>query len=299
MLRLIGSLDVGKASGPDGISITMLKNTALSIASPLARLFNLSICSAVFPDIWKKASVVPIPKGSKSFTDSPAGYRPISLLSVVSKMLEHHYHAFIMSHLSAVSPLALNQWGFQSRKSTISALLSVVHRLHLSLEDGQEVAAIFYDLKKAFDSVPHLPLLAKLSSFGIHPSIFSWVTSYLTSRSQQVVLNGVTSTACSVVSGEPQGSVLGPLLFILYTDEITRLSFAGSLLNSYADDMVLFSSIRHSHDFDVFVQDHAKLCSSIQDHFLTLNSSKCKGMVFFQEEETFSFSFHMYSRGMC
>lgn len=83
-------------------------------------------------------------------------------------------------------------------------------------------------------------MLAKLSSFGIHPSIVSWVTSYLTSRSQQVVLNGVTSTACSVVSGVPQGSVLGPLLFILYTDEITRLSFAGSLLNSYADDMVLF-----------------------------------------------------------
>ena len=83
-------------------------------------------------------------------TDSPAGYRPISLLSVVSKMLEHHYHAFIMSHLSAVSPLALNQWGFQSRKSTVSALLSVVHRLHLSLEDGQEVAVIFYDLKEAF-----------------------------------------------------------------------------------------------------------------------------------------------------
>ena len=184
-------------------------------------------------------------------------------------------------------------------KHFCSSILSVVHRLHLSLEDGQEVAAIFYDLKKAFDSVPHLPLLAKLSSFGIHPSIVSWVTSYLTSRSQQVVLNGVTSTACSVVSGVPQGSVLGPLLFILYTDEITRLSFAGSLLNSYADDMVLFSSIRHSHDFDVFVQDHAKLCSSIQDHFLTLNSSKCKGMVFFQEEETFSFSFHMYSRGMC
>ena len=134
----------------------------------------------------------------------------------------------------------------------------------LSLEDDQEVAAIFYDL-----NVPQLPLLAKLSSFGIHPSIVSWVTSYLTSRTQQVVLNGVTSTACSVVSGVvPQGSVLGPLLFILYTHEITGLSFAGSLLNSYADDMVLFSSIRHSHDFDVFVQDHAKLCSSIQDHFL-------------------------------
>ena len=78
-------------------------------------------------------------------------------------------------------------------KHFCSSILSVVHRLHLSLEDGQEVAAIFYDLKKAFDSVPHLPLLAKLSSFGIHPSIVSWVTSYLTSRSQQVVLNGVTS----------------------------------------------------------------------------------------------------------
>ena len=130
-------------------------------------------------------------------------------------MLELHYRAFIMSHLSAVSPLALNQWGFQSRKSTISALLSVVHRLHLSLKDGQEVAAIFNDLKKAFDSVPHLPLLAKLSSFGIHPSIVSWVTSYLTSRSQQVVLKWCNFYCLFCIIRCTSGFGFGPSLIYL------------------------------------------------------------------------------------
>ena len=162
-------LDTTKANGPDGISARMLKGTVSSIVPSLTRLFNISIMAGEFPHCWKESLVVPIPKsGDRS---NPGNYRPISLLSVTSKLLERHYHWLITEHLSNSYPLAANQWGFQHGKSTTASLLAIVHYWLQALESGKEIVAIFYDLRKAFDSVPHATLLQKLRITGLYQHV--------------------------------------------------------------------------------------------------------------------------------
>ena len=239
VLELLLSLDTTKSNGPDGISTTMLKATAASIAHGITKLMNQSISSGKFPSAWKSASVVPIPKGQNH--TSTSNYRLISLLSILSKLLEKHIHRLITSHLESHHPIALQQWGFQPKKSTTSALLDVFHNWSKALDQGQEVCAVFFDLQKAFDSVPHRALIEKLKSIDLNPFILRWICSYLTDRSQRVVLNGESSPSCKTISGVPQGSVLGPLLFLIYiNDSVEETKLDGNNITLYADDMLLF-----------------------------------------------------------
>ena len=204
--EMIMSSDTSKANGPDGISAKMLKGTALSITPVLTRLFNMSIEHGIFPEKWKLSSVVPIPKdGDRT---NPSNYRPISLLSIVSKMLERHVHYLITEHLSSNHPLANTQWGFQSGKSTATALLTTTYDWLKELEAGKEVCSVFFDIRKAFDSVPHRELVQKLCKLHINPIVLKWITSYLTMRYQKVVIGGEESETIPVTSGVPQGSVL-------------------------------------------------------------------------------------------
>ena len=163
------------------------------------------------PQQWKKSRVVPIPKVSAP--KSPDNYCPISLLGILSKVLERHVYNLIATHLET-NPLSDFQWGFRLGCSTVSALLTVVDEWLRVLEDGKEICAIFFDYHKAFDSVPHRPLMEKLFSLNLNPYLTRWISDYLTSRLQQVVVDGATSDAIQVLSGIPQGSVLGTLLYI-------------------------------------------------------------------------------------
>ena len=211
--HLIMSMDSNKANGPDGVSARMLKGTALAIAPSLTKLFNLSITTGCFPTCWKTSNVVPVPK-SKTHSDCTQ-YRPISLLSIVSKLLEKHLHSYISLHLSVSHPISEKQWGFQSGRSTVSALLTVTHKWFKALDQGHEICSVFFDLRKAFDSVPHKMLLDKLVSYGLDKHYLNWVSSYLCNRRQCVVVGEELSMETRIVSGVPQGSVLGPLLFLL------------------------------------------------------------------------------------
>ena len=176
---MLNSLNTTKANGPDGISARMLKNTAPSITPSLTKLLNLSIQSGTFPETWKLSSVVPIPKGNGH--ESPSNYRPISLLSVTSKLLERHFHQLITDHLSDNHPLANTQWGFQPAKSTVGALLSIYDWFE-EMEAGRDICSVFLGLKKAFDMVPHQSLMEKLVQLNLNPFILQWLCSYLTNR---------------------------------------------------------------------------------------------------------------------
>jgi len=170
--ELLLSIDTAKASGPDRLSGRLLKSTATSIAPAITRLFNLSLRTGKLPVEWKVAQVIPIPKSSDA--SDPANYRLVSLLSVLSKLLEKHIRAHLLDHLEQHSPIHEQQWGFTKGKSTTGALLTATDSWHKALEEGSDVCAVFLDLSKAFDKVPHRPLMDKLASLHVDPYVLRW-----------------------------------------------------------------------------------------------------------------------------
>ena len=204
MFDLLATLDT-TANGQDGISARMLKSVAASITPSLTKLFNMSLMTGCIPTQWEKSVVVPIPKNSN--TSSPTNYRPISLLPIVRKLLECHVYLVILSHLKTHYSLSSVQWGFLEGRSTVTAILHCINEWLKALEDGKEVCAIFFDFQKAFDSVPHSPLMAKLHSLGLNEYILCWLNNYLSNRVQSVVVNGSESAPAEVLSGVPQGSL--------------------------------------------------------------------------------------------
>lgn len=196
----------------------MLKYTADSIADPLHKLFNLSISTGTLPSDWKLGRITPIPKGANNSLSS--GYRLIFVLPVVSKLIERHVKTIVEDFLNINAPISTREWGFMTNRSTISALIKVVVK---STDEGHEVCVIFFDVSKAFDTAPHSLLLAKLNNLGVDPYLVRWIKNYVSNRSQYVCIDGVSSHTLLVTSGVPQGSVLGPLLFIMYINHVFQL----------------------------------------------------------------------------
>ena len=240
---LLASLDILQATGPDGISAQMLKLTAESITPIITVLFNQSISTGTVPDLWKVSLVVPIHKqGDRA---NPSNYCPISLLPIVSEVLEQH----IAKKLRSILSISDQQWGFMPGRSTTGAILSAIHDWHKCLDKGAGVQAVFFDLQKAFDLVPHGPLI------NIHIVLVSWISSYLYNRKQQVGVCGVNSDPISVTSGVPQDSVLGPLLLLIYVDGPTSIPLNGGSLVVFADDLLLYKVILGAGDFLTLQED--------------------------------------------
>ena len=257
----------------------MLKGTAEAITPTVTHLFNLSSKSGKVPEAWKTSSVVPIPKTHRP-SDNPINYRPISLLSTVSKLLEKHVYKLLWQHLNASGLVSDSQWGFCPSRSTVTALLSTFHAIFQLLEKGSDVCLIFFDLRKAFDSVPHAPLLQHLKDIGLNSHIVQWISSYLCCRKQYVVVEGASSSTTSVPSGVPQGSVLGPLLFLTYINCVADLGFSdGTLISMYADDILLWKPIKFSNNYVYLQTDINNISNCIKSLYLSLNSSKCKYII--------------------
>jgi hypothetical protein len=191
VLKILSALKVNKSSGPDGISPFILKQTRYSIAEPLARLFNYSLTNGVFPDKWKLSHITPVHKnGEKQLVSN---YRPISLLSCVSKVLERIVYKHIYNYCTVNGLLTPKNSGFKQNDCTINQLLHLVQQIYDSLENGKDACMVFLDVSKAFDRVWHDGLYFKLQQIGISGSVLLWLKSYLHNRSQKVVLSGTAS----------------------------------------------------------------------------------------------------------
>lgn len=190
------------------------------------------------------ASVAPIHKsGPRNVINN---YRPISLTSVCCKILEHVLYTAIVKHIDSNSLLNSNQHGFRHELSCVTQLVEFTHVLAAALDDNSSVDCIFLDFQKAFDTVSHYLLLQKLSSFDINPQVIAWVAEYLRERRQCAVVNGEQSAITDVTSGVPQGSVLGPLLFLLYINEINEN--VQYHIRLFADDCILYRKITSETD---------------------------------------------------
>lgn len=235
--KLLLKLNPRKASGDDGVSIKLLHHLATEIAPCLTYLFWLSLDTGQLPSDWRQATVSPIfKKGSRAL---PSNYRPISLLSCTSKVLESIVSAQLYNHISKHLPS--NQSGFRRKDGTAPQLARIVHTISQALDNGQIVLSCFYDLSKAFDRVWHAGLIAKLEHLGVSGRLLRWLEAYLTARKQRVRIGSSVSSWALVPAGVPQGSVLGPLLFITYTYDIPAEVEAPVVCNQFADDTALTS----------------------------------------------------------
>ena len=274
----ITSMRLNVACGPDGMSSKMLKSTAPTIFPHLTRIFNLSLESEKVPSEWKTSSITPIFKAGDP--SSVSNYRPISLLSLVSKLLERQVHNVIMSHVLKNGFLSDMQFGFRPCASTQEAILAATRDWHRALENGQSVACVFFDLSKAFDSLPHSLVLESLARVGIGGELLIWIRDYLSGRKQQVVLRGASSPPADVTSGVPQGSILGPLLFILSVDSLTRVSISlEGRLSLFADDICYYRPVISEDDLLAVQVDVDLIREWISKKKLRLNVGKTKAML--------------------
>ena len=233
-------LDTNKAQGPDGISPKLLKKAAKPLAKILQYIFNLSLKSSTFPVAWKKANVIPVyKKGDKTNINN---YRPVSLLSIVAKIFERIVFKYVYNHFRDNFVLSVHQSGFLPGCSTETQLLEVYHKFCKAVDQGKEVRVVFLDISKAFDKVWHKGLLYKLQRCGIGGVLLDWFSSYLSDRQQRVVINGENSAWGQIKAGVPQGSVLGPLLFLIYINDITQV-VKHSCIRLFADDTCLFIEV--------------------------------------------------------
>ena len=230
------SLVTGKACGPDQINNRILKELAVELAPVLTDLFNTSLLHCTVPDIWKKANVSPVhKKDDKSSVDN---YRPISLLSSVGKTMEKLIHKHVHNYLLQNNIITCFQSGFTAGDSSVNQLVELYNTFCQALDEGKEVRAVFCDISKAFDRVWHRGLIAKLKHYGICGPLLNWFISYLTNRFQRVVIPGGVSGWLEILAGVPQGSILGPLLFIIFINDIVKEIHSNIRL--FADDTSLY-----------------------------------------------------------
>lgn len=214
------NVDPKKACGPDEIPNNFLRRYAEWCSRYLGLIFRKSISSSKLPDDWKKAKVAPIPKTANS--EDPSDFRPISLTSTSCKLLEHIILKHITLFLETKGTLSPYQHGFRKGLSTTTQLTEVVHDLAFSINNRSQTDLILLDFSKAFDSVCHKKLTAKLKSILGTGNLTNWIEDFLYDRSQFVIFENVQSDSMPVTSGVPQGSVLGPLLFLIYTGSFSE-----------------------------------------------------------------------------
>ena len=272
MVKALKSLKINKSPGPDSIHPRLLKELAVEISIPLTFIFNKSIKDGSIPSKWKIAEVRPIfKKGNKT---DPGNYRHVSLTSVVCKVFESFIRDKLFKHLVDNNLLSNDQFGFCEGRSCVLQLLNTLFDWLCQLDDNNSVDAIYLDFKKAFDSVPHQRLLTKLHGYGVRGNIFNWVKDFLTGRTQHVTINDKQSSSTNVSSGVPQGSVLGPTLFIYFINDLPTV--VTTLIKIFADDTKAYNRITNFKDHEELQFTIERLVEWSNTWQLKFNGGKCK-----------------------
>jgi len=235
--EIVKSFNGNKSPGPDDISCKVLKSVIDEISEPLAYIFNLSFTSGIVPNILKNARITPIFKNGDD--DIFTNYRPVSVLSCISKILERLVYNRLHSFVSKHKIIKHNQFGFRKEHSTSQALTKIVDKISKNLDNGNTVIGVFLDLSKEFDTINHEILLGKLKNYGVRGVPLSWIRNYLSQRQQTVKIENTSSDVAEITCGIPQGSILGPLLFILYMNDCANVTDIAELI-MFADDTNFF-----------------------------------------------------------
>ena len=276
-----------QTTGVDGVPSFLLRDCASVLAAPLAKIFNRMLQYSTFPDIWKKAFICPVLKKGK--TNDVTNYRPISLLCNFAKTFESIIYETIYN---SVKPfISSYQHGFMANRSTVSNLAVFSQYLSDSLDDKCQVDVIYTDFQKAFDRIDHYVLLEKLSRFGFSEPLLKLIQSYLFDREFRVRYRNFTSVAFVPTSGVPQGSNLGPLLFLLFINDLAEsVSCKKSL---FADDFKLFSIINSVSDCFLLQQNLNSVTRWCDSNRLQLNISKCRVVSYSRKQDIITYSYNV------
>ncbi|KAL8594440.1 hypothetical protein ACOMHN_018148 [Nucella lapillus] len=274
VLKLLQTLKIHKATGPDGINPLVLSKAADILAHPVTILFRKSLEDGQVPQDWRTATVSPIfKKGSRL---QPCNYRPVSLTCILCKVMEKLIRENVIKHLDENVLISRQQHGFVQGRSCVTQLLDVMDAWTEILDAGGSVDIIYMDFMKAFDSVPHRRLLMKLAAYGIQGKVLDWTRAFLTDRQQSVVVNGAKSQTAPVTSGIPQGSVVGPMLFVVYINDLPNICV--SEVKLFADDTKLYTRSDIPGATTALQADLDKLQQWSQDWLLRFHPQKCSVM---------------------
>ncbi|XP_055615435.1 uncharacterized protein LOC129761723 [Toxorhynchites rutilus septentrionalis] len=288
VLNVCSKLKASSNCGPDGIPSIILKRCSASLSLPLSTLFNNSIQSGIFPKAWKQSFVFPVYK--KGCKRNVKNYRGIACLCAMSKLFEAILLDFM--HHACKNYIAEEQHGFVPKRSTSTNLLLYTSFISKTLESRSQVDAIYTDFSAAFDKINHQITIAKLHRIGFNGPLLHWLESYLTGRTMSVKIGDFISSPFDVTSGVPQGSHLGPLIFVLYLNDVNSVLKCMKL--SYADDFKLFVRVNNRDDA-TFLQRQLEIFASWSEaNCMSLNSSKCSVISFSRKHTTIQYDYELF-----
>jgi hypothetical protein len=274
ILNNLLKLDPSKSSGPDNLHPMVLKQCAHNLTKPLSWIFQRSLNTGMVPTDWKRANICPIyKKGSKR---EAGNYRPVSLTSVVCKLMETLIKESLIIFVEQNKIISNCQHGFLKGKSCLTNLLESFEIWTRAVDEGYGLDIIYLDYKKAFDTVPHHRLIFKLKQYGIPNSLLQWLENFLTARKMRVGVNGEYSDWTDIFSGVPQGSIIAPLLFLLFVNDLPQ--WITNSMRVFADDTKIWRIIKSPEDAMSLQNDLDNLAIWSQNWLLRLNASKCKVM---------------------
>ena len=275
--KIIDKFNQNKSAGNDNVGNFIIKRVSKEIVKPLTRIFNLSISTGIVPEKLKIAKVIPIYK--KKDAEVFSNYRPVSLLPCFSKILERLVFDKCMNFMNTNDILNDKQFGFRSGHSTSMAIIELVDKINIAVENNKSTIGIFLDLSKAFDTIDHNILLYKLEYYGFRGIVLEWFKNYLSNRKQYVSYNSSDSQLKDIVCGVPQGSILGPLLFILYVNDITSTSKILDFLLFADDTTILYSHNDIDSQISVVNTELKEVGNWFKANKLSVNASKTNYMM--------------------